>query len=163
MNKELIEKLKNNEEHRIFADMTSDEKKCLKWVSPENCEFLTDNNCRNLEWKSLGIQSEWYPQGIYRIKPDYQSEPEFVDYLIEICEDTCCEEGHFLGVKKKLDNNPNLPHEHTYLYCLSSLPNFKCFWYKSNIGIKSIEFKNIGEVATLIEEEKQTVFARFRS
>ena len=153
MNKELIEKLKNNEEHRIFADMTSDEKKCLKWVSPENCEFLTDNNCENLEWGSQGTESKWYPQGIYRIKPDYQPEPEYEDKEIikGISHISRCPL-ELLGYY--YEDDIFIP-----LHCLPDLPNFAYFFYVENETEQIIEFDC---VARWIAEKKQTVFARFR-
>ena len=154
---ELIEKLKNNEAHKIFADMTQEERNCLIEVSHGNCEYLTEDNLKNLIWKSLGLGSKrFYPLGIYRIKPDYQSEPEYDDKEIikgishiSGCPFEC------LGYYYKDDIF--IP-----INFLPNLPKFKCFWYKPNIGINSIEFKDAGNIATLIEENKQTVYARMK-
>lgn len=155
---ELIEKLKNNEAHKIFADMTQEEQDCLIEAGPVNCEFLTDNQCGGLLWGLIGTSFEFYPypQGIYRIKPDYQPEPEYDDKeIIKGINHVSRCPLEFLGYY--YEDDIFIP-----LHCLPSLPNFKCFWYKPNIGIKSIEFKDAGNIATLIEEEKQKVIARFR-
>ena len=90
---------------------------------------------------------------------ELKPEPEFVDYLIEVCDGEEGDESDlksFLGVKQKLDNNPILPHGHTYLYCLSSLPGFHCFWWDTDENFTVIE-----QVAGKMSEGKK-VYARFR-
>ena len=75
---ELIEKLKDNDAHRIFADMTPAEQACLKAMG------------QNLE--CLGSDMIWYAKegrlfdnSVYRIKSNYQPQPEYVDLEITIC------------------------------------------------------------------------------
>jgi hypothetical protein len=85
-------------------------------------------------------------------------EPEFVDYLIEVCDGEDGDESDlksFLGVKHKLDNNPILPREHTYLYALPSLPNFRGFWF----GAEWVSYDRVA----IKRDEGKTVYARFRS
>jgi len=96
---------------------------------------------------------------------ELKPEPEFVDYLIEVCDGEEGDESDlksFLGVKQKLDNNPILPHGHTYLYCLSSLPGFHCFWVDDGGGYRLDKaFWIVGLVSSKIDEGKK-VYARFR-
>lgn len=151
--KELIEKLKDKNYVRPFGLMRPEEQECYRKVGKKNCLCYNGDN-----WCSTStLFDSFQSTSTYAIKPEYQ--PEFVDYLIEICEDTDCEEGHFLGVKKKLDNSPILPHEHTYLYCLPSLPNFEEFRYTTR-GMTVCNVDLTG-VARQISKGKK-VYARFR-
>ena len=153
MNK-LIEKLKDKNYVRPFGLMTLEEQECFRKVGAINCLFY---NYRG-KWETLTADTANFMNcNTYAINPDYYPEPEYVDYLIEICEEVKCEEGHFLGVKKKLDNSPILPHEHTYLYALPSLPNFAGFWIGST-NLFKIAYE---EVAGKVYQGK-TVYARFR-
>ena len=91
-----------------------------------------------------------------------QPEQEYEDYLIEVCDGEDGDESDlksFLGVKKKFDNSPILPHEHTYLYCLPSLPNFERFMYHESFG--KLPSVGLAQVATKIYQGHQ-VYARFR-
>ena len=76
---EAAERLKNNENHILFADMK--EKEVLKKVGPVNCEFLTSTNESDLLWESLGCGSTFLGIGIYRIRPDYQPRPPKPEYV----------------------------------------------------------------------------------
>ena len=80
--------------------------------------------------------------------------PEYVD--LEIVLDNT---ERWLGVYDK-NCNTFLPFGFTHLHCLSSLPNFKEFWYETEKG-NNWYFTNDGLVATYIDEGKK-VFARFR-
>jgi len=156
--KELIDRLKNKNYVRAFGLMKPEEQDVLESVGWMN--------------RLVYIPKKWYPDGdkikererthlTFCIKPGYQPEPEFVDYLIEICEDANCEPGTFLGVKEKLDNSPILPHDHTYLYCLPSLPNFVHFFAATkNCNDKQIILSE--HVAGYIYSGKK-VYARFRT
>ena len=143
---ELIEKLKDKDYVRAFGLMKTEEQECLKKAGKKNCLFYGSS-----EWEPKEADETFCVWQTYAIKPDYQPEPEFVDYEIEMCE------GGFLGVHKKFDDNRVLPHEQTYLFCLPSLPNFEGFIEKGVGGTLAIE-----RVARYIDEGKK-VYARFRS
>lgn len=79
---ELIEKLKDNEAHRIFEDMTDREQECLRRHKEIYgvVEFLL---C-TMKWASAtGITL--YTTSIYRIKPDYQPETVEDTEYIYVC------------------------------------------------------------------------------
>lgn len=121
MKNELIESLKNNSvTHIIFADMTKEEQECLRNHNAY-CQWLMTN----LSWQDkLANDSSFCNTDIYRIKPDYQPEPEYVDIQVVRCE-------QWLGVSKSglpLPMGFILPHEFTHLHCLPSLPGFRGFW-----------------------------------
>jgi len=116
---ELIEKLKDNDAHRIFADMTPEEQACLNKTPKQYIETLTDKN---------GVPA-WVSQWgdhlcahlVYRIKSDYQPEPEYVD--LEITTD--CKEGIGLGVHSCFQCQ--LPRRWMAIHELPSLPGFRGF------------------------------------
>ena len=157
----MIEKLKDTNYVRAFGLMKPEEQDVLESVGWMN--------------RLVYIPKKWYPDGdkikyrerthlTFCIKPGYQPEPEFVDYLIEVCDGEDGDESDlksFLGVKHKLDNNPILPREHTYLYALPSLPNFECFWYDDIDRGRELPVA-YQDVANRIDK-KDTVFARFRT
>ena len=159
--KDLIEKLKDKNYVRAFGLMTKAEQMVFEGVGEVNC----------LKFHGMtGVKELWLTAhhfcntDTYAIKPDYKPEPEYVDYLIEVCDGEDGDESDlksFLGVKHKLDSNPILPREHTYLYALSSLPNFHWFWYEPVPGTK-YDFTDDGKVAGL-RREGHEVYARFRS
>ena len=153
--KELIEKLKDKNYVRAFGLMKPEEQKCLEEANGKNGVIVLLNS----GWEPGNMAFDC-PHLTYCIKPDYK--PEFVDYLIEVCDGEDGDESDlksFLGVKHKLDNNPILPREHTYLYALSSLPNFEGFYNKKTDGETR---ENITWIATLISEGKK-IYARFRN
>ena len=154
---EIIEKLKDKNYVRAFMLMSDDEQDCLIKVKWQNRLVLTIKGWRDDYDRIPGRERTHFT---YAIKPNYQPEPEYVDYLIEICEDTDCEEGCFLGIKEKLDKSPILPHEHTYLYCLPSLSNFDQFWWDSDTGTRfgSVCIENVAR----LRAEGKKVYARFR-
>ena len=152
----MIEKLKKNKV--AFGLMLPEEREIFRGIGVGHCCCFT-----GMGWKQAfgdGV-NKFNSETTYAIKPNYKPEPEFVDYLIEICEDANCEPGTFLGVKEKLDNSPILPHDHTYLYCLSSLPNFVHFFAATkNCNDKQIILSE--HVAGYIYSGKK-VYARFRT
>ena len=160
MNTEIIEKLKDKTYVRAFGLMEPEEQDCLKKAGKENCRIYS---CDGV-WILTQVTGDWNRSYTYAIKPDYQPDPEFVDYLIEVCDGEDGDESDlksFLGVKHKLDNNPILPREHTYLYALPSLPNFECFWYDDIDRGRELPVA-YQDVANRIDK-KDTVFARFRT
>ena len=112
---ELIEKLKDNDAHRIFADMTDDERECMVKVGYKNCQVLTEY----MSWRDIS-----YPGGrlmgnsVYRIKSNYQPEPEYVDYPVATFESGG---ERWLGIFRGTVN------AWTHLHCLPSLPGFRGF------------------------------------
>ena len=157
----MIEKLKDKDYVRAFGLMKPEEQECLRKAGYKNCQKYQGQTGLKDFWQ----REEYFNNtDTYRIKPDYQPEPEFVDYLIEVCDGEDGDESDlksFLGVKHKLDNNPILPREHTYLYALPSLPNFECFWYDDIDRGRELPVA-YQDVANRIDK-KDTVFARFRT
>ena len=121
MNDELIEYLMTNESpHRIFADMTPAEQACLKAMG------------QNLE--CLGSDMIWYAKegrlfdnSVYRIKSNYQPQPEYVDYPVATFESGG---ERWLGIFRGTVN------AWTHLHCLPSLPGFRGFLDELNIWIE---------------------------
>jgi hypothetical protein len=136
---ELIEKLKHN--LAKYEENTPEEQECFEKVGRQNCEYL------NTKGKWYG--AEPYPgfslKIRYRVKLDYQSEPEYVDYEIE-CQG-------WLGIRAK---QTEFPYPFLHLHCIPSLPKFDHFWREDDKV-----YMSICGVATQISEGK-TVFARFR-
>ena len=117
---ELIEKLKDNDAHRIFADMTPEEQACLKAMG------------QNLE--CLGSDMIWYAKegrlfdnSVYRIKSNYQPQPEYMDYPVATFESGG---ERWLGIFRGTVN------AWTHLHCLPSLPGFRGFLDELNIWIE---------------------------
>jgi hypothetical protein len=138
---DLINRLKVNENpHRIFADMSEEEQECLKKVGPLNCKFLTCEykTNSNLNWNELGCSSHFLPVGIYRIKPDYQPEPEYVDLPIEEKTDF---DGQWLGVRRI--PGMNLPIAFTFLHMLPSLPGFVGFQTQADNCVRLSDVANL--------------------
>ena len=74
MNRTLIKKLQNNDAHTIFADMTPDERQCLRDVGQDNREYLR-GDLDVLLWTHTSLK-EIYMATCYRIKADYQPKQE---------------------------------------------------------------------------------------
>ena len=147
----MIEKLKDNEAHRIFGDMSDEEQGCLAHIGNENLEYLSPSgsygvNSFGLSWTPKGKSSLMYPDGIYRIKPDYQPEPEFVDLEIK--------SEQMLGVYRR--EHKFLPYNFTNLHYLPSLPNFAGFHREGLTVSLDLEY-----VAKYIFEGKK-VYAKLR-
>ena len=148
--KDLIKKLKNNEAHRIYADMTKAEQLCLEGLREKNAVELLCDDGEKIIWHKEGT-SPLFLTSIYRIKPDYNPEPEYIDLEIE-------EHKGYLGVWKKTEaaKYKHLPFQFTHLHALPSLSNFEDF----RLDNKStcIEFE---DVASFMSEDHK-VYARFR-
>ena len=148
--KKLIERLKDNKAHIIFADMSRDDQSCIRTAhSKDKVQYLSDI----MSWENKALFCELKNTGIYRLEPDYQPEPEYVDLEI-------VKAFNWLGVWRigsKLEDV--LPHDFTHLHCLPSLPNFQKFWFKDEAG-------NICRVITddvsSARDQGKTVYARVR-
>lgn len=81
MNNQLIEKLKDNEAHRILGDMTKEEQKCFN-KNIHHVQFLGSDNGL-LIWKPRAPLSPLFPESVYRIDPDWKPEPEYEDCSIQ--------------------------------------------------------------------------------
>ncbi|MHC4324087.1 MAG: hypothetical protein ACYSUX_07425 [Planctomycetota bacterium] len=152
---EIIEKLKNKKYVRAFGLMSEEEREVYRKAGRENCDLY-------------GINGNWiddkmrvfYNHETYAIKPDYQSEPEYVDLEIKKYE-----QSKQLGCKIKWlgvfdrDAPFELPHYFTHLHCLPSLENFEKFWIYGGFGKKLSVSILFTEVATRMNEGK-TVYAR---
>ncbi len=145
----LVEKLKDNEAHRIFVDMTGNEQECLRRHKEINVvEYLTGT----MKW-SIAKGITLYATSIYRIKPDYQPNPGFVD--LEITE-------HLQGPRKWLgilsdgsDSNSFLPYQFTHLRYLLGLEEFEGFYLKNG--------RNVGVEYEWVARYHPNVIARFRT
>ena len=154
---ELIEKLKDNEAHKIFADFPEIEQEILNKSKPLGLvQCLNDN----LEWiTAKHYNDSCFNIGIYRIDPAYQPEPEYVDLEIVKHTEVSNEPFWWLGVWKNADGKRYdfLPFEFTHLHCLPSLPGFVGFTEEDMLGCLVIE-----KVASKISEGHK-VFARFKT
>ena len=140
--KELIEKLKDKNYVRALGLMTLEEQECFTKVGKENCLFYGDNT-----WMSTSGDKFLFSGTTYVIKPDYQPEPEYVDFEIE-------KRSIWLGIET--GSNPLFPYVFMHLHCLPSLSNFEGFHIKDEEN-----FINIVGVARTISEGKK-VYARFK-
>jgi len=155
---DMIEKLKDKDYVRAFGLMSPEERECLKKVGKENClcfhggqwgDPYRSNACFNYQFT-------------YAIKPDYQSAPEFVDLEIEIH----MQQDHtsWLGVHMT-EQSEFLPHPFTHLHCLSSLPEFRCFWEENedNSGYILNKAFWMAGLVSIKRDEGHKVFARFQN
>jgi len=142
MNKDLIEKLKKNE--MPFGLLTKEEQKCLKEVGKEYCQYFDGS-----KWNSRG-GTLFILDATYRIKPDYQPEPEYID--IEITE-----EDGWLGIDCKRLYKQELQYPFLHLHCVPSMPNFANFWRGNDKEIY-VHFQDISQLIN----QGRTVYARFR-
>jgi len=149
---EIIEKLKDKNYVRAFGLMTPEEQELFKKVKKQNCIIY------NLGKHWLDCQNskeEFYDIQTYAIKPNYQPEPEYVDWEIVKGND------NFLGIHRRIiSNDPPIPFSFTHLHCVPSLPNFDQFWWDSDTGTR-FGSVCIESVARLRAEGKK-VYARFR-
>ena len=156
MNK-LIEKLKDNEAHKIFADMSNEEQQVLWSLMATNAlQHLTED----MNWCQKSKESKLFNLSIYRIKPDYQPEPEFVDLEVVRHAEGTVEQTWWLGVWA--DKRAELPHAFTHLHCLVSLPNFECFWNKIPSPVDSENTFYCLGLVTKMRNAGHKVYARFR-
>jgi len=152
----LIEKLKANKRPWIF--LTIEEKDCLRKANEtgmvENLIYNGEWECLGKPWKGLGSGKN----GTYRIKPDYQPEPEFEDLEIVKYYQGVAKQACWLGVWK--EDYDFLPYEFTHLHCLPSLPNFNKFWFTDDLTGK--ECKVLYSDVSNARDQGSKVFARFR-
>lgn len=141
--KEMIEKLKTNT--TAFGYLTKEEQEFFKIIGKENCIVLGETN--NEYWiQGLSIL-KWYFNNVYRIKSDYQPEPEYEDIELQII--PFVKKGEtLLGII--LNNVNKIP-----LYKIPSMPNFEKFM-KDNYN--AVGFENIAK--NIAEGIK--IFARLR-
>lgn len=144
MNKELIEKLKQN--LKPFGFNTKEEQRVFYRVGYDNCECYCQQSVNPVQWsKVYAFAAEF----TYRIKPDYQSEPEYVDLeIVKRISTIGCSAFALLGCEYAGIFIP--------LHYLLSLPNFVCFKYAEGTARISIKY-----VAGLVYEGKK-VYARMR-
>ena len=142
MNKDLIKKLQDNKAHRIFIDMSEEEHQVL-WKLKEKGFVQVLTNMMKWTVYSSGLLNI----DIYRINPNYQQEPEFVDLEITV-------NGQWLGIVS--NDIKVLPFVFTKLYELPSLPNFVEFRYENGITLYFIH------VASKVAQGNK-VFARLRT
>jgi len=155
---EIIEKLKDKNYVRPFGLMTPEEQECFRKVGIKSCETYNQ-----AYWQQAvgGCMFEYDQDCTYAIKPDYQPEPEYVDWEIVKGND------NFLGIHRRIFNDPPIPFSFTHLHCVPSLSGFNCFWHDEGPGIagKGYMHKNsfwsIGLVSPKKAEGKK-VYARFR-
>jgi len=146
MNKELIEKLKHNE--KPFGLLSEEEQECLKKVGYKNCQIFDEEG-----WKDKK-GSKFYSSSTYRIKPDYNPEPEYIEYEIQ-------KKDSWLGIYTGYaigESVINIPHNFLHLHCIPSMPNFEGFFAKDE-KLSTEHFIHVDGVARSIKDHK--VFARF--
>lgn len=144
MNNELIMRLKNNKE--AFGLNTKEEQETFEEVGIENCECYCRQGCDPLQWTRVFA---FVKEFAYRIKLDYQSEPEYVDLeIVKRISTIGCSAFALLGCEYAGIFIP--------LHYLLSLPNFVCFKYAEGTARISIKY-----VAGLVYEGKK-VYARMR-
>ena len=153
----IIEKLKDNKIAWMF--LSKEEQECLKQANEkgavENLNYTGEWDSPEKIWTCLsnGMNHIW------RIKPDYQPEPEYADVEIK-------EEEGWLGIKKEdWPKGLRLPVYYgtryfLHLYCLPSLPNFERFYYHADFG----KTPSVGLVQVAAKmDQKHIVYARFRN
>ena len=143
MNKELIEKLKRNE--KPFGLLSKEEKECIRKAGMENVQYYNGDNWINKPC----AYPDLFTHSTYRIKPDYQPEPEYEDVEIVM-------HGKCLGGNENLRLgiwNANSPRFWIPLYEIPAMPNFVDFHH--------LEKLDITDIATDINRGLK-VYARFR-
>ena len=111
--KDIIEKLKQNE--KPFGLLSKEEQELLKKVEFENRLFYSPEKGWVNDRDSYTGNAQ-----TFRIKPDYQPEPEYVDYEISL--DSTCE---LLGINWSVS-------EFFPLGEIVSMPDFEGFYIKSD-------------------------------
>ena len=142
---EMIEKLKKNK--IAFGLMSPEEQELLRKANTSNCLFYNPGG----NWLTIHCDMDFDRDRTYAIKPDYQTEPEFVDLEIFALDG-------WLMVQRD-SNCEFLPYLQTHLHCLPSLPNFEGFIRKPTMTIEEKWF--LQGVAKQISEGHK-VYARFR-
>ena len=146
---ELIEKLKDKDYVRVFGLMKPKEQECLKKVGKTNSLWFSGAN-----WHNCADPFTWGRAATYRIRPDYQPEPEYEDKEIT-------RQGNWLGITRPWAGDySRFPFDFTHLHCLPNLPNFRYFWYV-NLAVGTEARTHFAHVSRKISEG-HTVYARFR-
>jgi len=123
----MIDKLKNNLA-KLYC-LTIEEQRYMKSLGVENCEVLDSDG----KWKKpLDNPKAWYSYR-YRIKANFQPEPEYIDLEVKELD------GGWLGVN---GNKVNFPYKEMHLHTLMSRKNFK--YFSNDIGVE-IPIENIGK------------------
>lgn len=143
----------------LIEQLKKDDVPALCFLSSEAREFLFKERKRGnvLTLCACGCEAQWVradeelsAHKVYRLKPDYKPEPEYVDLEIGF-------EGGFCGFYGACsDKGILLPFAFTHLHCLPSLPGFVGFFYDDLNFTARFE-----EVATKKRDGKN-VIARFR-
>lgn len=139
---ELIEKLKDKNYVRAFGLMSEEEREVYWKVGKENCLIFTA-----FGWKQFNEEISW--TSTYAIKPDYEPEPEYVDYEVTAGADT------WLG-------SQTLSGNWMRLHKLPSLPDFDGFYEEVNDLKEGLKMELDIELAARKHYEGKKVFARFR-
>jgi hypothetical protein len=137
---ELIEKLKKNKV--VFGLLEPIEQTFLRGIGAENCLVYAAGP----EIWDTATEDDFCRGLTYAIKPDYQSEPEYVDVEIEV-----------KGRRLIATDYSGILTGPTAIHMLPSLPNFEGFW-KNNIH----EHIYLDLVAMNVSKGRK-VYARFRT
>ena len=137
----MIEQLKHNK--ACFGELSTEEQEVFKKVGSENCLVR-----HQIIWRALPSDAKFYHNFTYRIRSDYQPEPEYID--LEVIENF-----GWLGVESAELPEPSC--QFTHIQRLPSLPGFVCFWWEDEKERR--ETRIIGEVANQRRHEKK-VYAR---
>ena len=144
---ELIERLKTNEKAWVF--LTAEEQKCMREVNKTgaigNLKYDGEWECFSKPWALLGEGAN----EIWRIKSNYQPQPEYVDYPVATFESGG---ERWLGIFRGTVN------AWTHLHCLPSLPGFRGFRKtNSHDEIVAIHTEDVAPAC----DRKEKVVARF--
>ena len=158
---EMIEKLKDKTFVRAFGLMEETlpgSQAVYRKVGKKNCIVYGG---KERGWWRTAVAEGFDDLCTYAICQSYQPEPEYVDLEIVKGND------NFLGIHRRIFNDPPIPFSFTHLHCVPSLSGFNCFWHDEGPGIagKGYMLKNafwsIGLVSPKKDEGKK-VYARFR-
>ena len=119
---ELIERLKSNE--KPFGLLSKEEQECFNEIGMKNCEIY-----RYSKWNQA-VHNIFHTDSTYRIKPDYQPEPEYDDLEIK--------EYEFIYYPRKMLGIDLGNGESYILSKVPSMPNFECFLGEDNKVIHCI-------------------------
>lgn len=145
MNQKLIKKLKQNE--KPFGLLNKEEQEYLKEVGRNNCLFFNGN-----KWINLDRGTFFILDNTYRIKSDYNPEPEYTDYKIKLLH-FVKKNQYLLGIEI---HNIKWP-----LYKIPSILNFDCFWVNvEGKGCPELNAIRMEKIAHGIKEGFE-IYARF--
>lgn len=140
---DIITKLKDKTQAQPFGLRSKEEQEVQQKAGRENVLFFDGR-----EWTTIGGGPGGFADmHTYILKPDYEPEPEYVDWKIEAVNDLLCVAERPIG--KAISYKP--------LYCVPAMPNFVKFVEDCHGNICSLDC-----VANLIHGGHK-VFARFRT